>query len=482
MIKKDADRRAKIVATIGPSSEDETTIQKLIECGMNVARLNFSHGTHEQHASRIERIRRISHRLGQPITILQDLQGPKIRIGNIQDGKILLEEGNKITLTTRCVPGDAALVSVDYPGLPRVVQPGGRILLSDGQMELQVTRVSEEDVETRVVLGGTLTPHKGVNLPGAQLDIPCFTEKDEADLKFGLQNGIDVIAMSFIRSAKDVERVRKAAAALGSEFAQTPIIAKLERPESLQNLEAIIAAADGVMVARGDLAVEMSPEAVPTAQKQIISCANRHAKMVITATQMLESMIQNPRPTRAEASDVANAIFDGTDAVMLSAETASGSYPVKAVEMMNSIICEAEPNLERWGHWHGTSGDEIHDDAVYVTRAAREVAFDRQVSAIAVFTNNGRTALLMSKERPKTPILAFTPNECTYNRLAMFWGVIPYLVPKADTVEKMLEHVEAAMVAEAIIRPGQQVVLICGFPVNAFRSPNLVLLHTIRYY
>ncbi len=475
-----AEKRAKIVATLGPASADEDTVQKLIEAGMNVARLNFSHGTHDQHAERIERIRRIAHRLGHPVTILQDLQGPKIRVGDIKDGKITLREGQTITLTTQAVIGNDKLIPVDYAGLPKNVKIGGRILLSDGQMELQVTEVGEDTVKTKVVLGGMLTPHKGVNLPGVRLDIPCFTEKDEQDLEFGMAHGIDAIAMSFIRTAKDIERVRRATACLGAECGHTPIIAKMERPESLDNLEEIIIAADGVMVARGDLAVEMSPEEVPIAQKRIIASANRHGKLVITATQMLESMIQNPRPTRAEASDVANAIFDGTDAVMLSAETATGLYPIKSVEMMASIICQAEKYQDTWGHWHGAPPAEIYDDAVYVTRAAREVALDRNVAAVAVFTNNGRTALLMSKERPTTPILAFTPSQSTYNRLAMYWGVIPYLVTRADTVEQMLDHVEAAMVSQTIIRPGQQVVLVCGFPVNAFRAPNLVLLHTVR--
>lgn len=481
MLTQATERRAKIVATVGPASDDEDTLKKMIEAGMNVARLNFSHGTHDQHAERIERLRRISHRLGQPVTILQDLQGPKIRVGEIKDGKITLREGQTITLTSRPVVGDEEIVPVDYAGLTRNVQPGSRILLSDGQMELHVTEVVEEAVKARVILGGILTSRKGINLPGVHLDMPCFTEKDEEDLQFGMAHGIDALAMSFIRTAKDIERVRRATACLGSECVMTPIIAKMERPESLENLEEIIAAADGVMVARGDLAVEMSPEEVPIAQKKIISSANRQAKIVITATQMLESMIQNPRPTRAEASDVANAIFDGTDAVMLSGETAAGQYPVKSIEMMASIIRQAEKYQDTWGHWHGAPPAEIYDDAVYVTRAAREVALDRNVAAIAVFTNNGRTALLMSKERPNTPILAFTPNQNTYNRLAMHWGVIPYLVTRADNVEQMLEHVEAAMVAQTVIRPGQQVVLVCGFPVNAFRAPNLVLLHTVRY-
>jgi pyruvate kinase len=474
-------RRTKIVATIGPASETEGRIREMIEAGMNVARMNFSHGTHADHATRIQRLRHASERLGNPITILQDLQGPKIRTGVLATESIDLIPGNNITLTSQLVPGDNQRVFVDYPDLPRVVKPGSRILLADGHMELQVLSTNDEDVLTEVILGGKLTAHKGVNLPGAHLDIPGFTEKDEEDLIFGLSEGIDAVAMSFVRTAKDIGRVRQAIAKYAPARVNLPIIAKLERPEALENLDAIMEAADGVMVARGDLGVEMSPEEVPIAQKRIIQCANQHAKVVITATQMLESMIYNPRPTRAEASDVANAIFDGTDAVMLSGETAVGAYPVQTIEMMNKIICKAEKNLQSWGHWTGNTTIETHDDSVYVTRAARELAHDKNVAAIAVFTMSGRTALLMSKERPDVPILAFTPNPNTYNRLSMYWGVLPYLVPEAGNVESMISHVESVMVAETRIYPGQQVVLICGFPVGARRSANLALLHTVGH-
>jgi pyruvate kinase len=485
-MKNISERHAKIVATIGPASEDEGIMVKLVEAGMNVARMNFSHGTQEQHAQRIARLRRISERLGQPIAILQDLQGPKIRTGELQGGQVELVAGQPLKLTTQTVVGTASLVSVNYPDLPRHVQPGNRILLADGQMELLVTGVSGNEIETQVVLGGTLLPHKGVNLPGAKLDMPCLTPKDETDLAFGLGQEVDAVAMSFIRRAEDVEQVRLAITRLAPERGHTPIIAKLERPESLDNLESIMEASDGVMVARGDLGVEMPPEVVPIAQKRIIASANRHAKIVITATQMLESMIHSPRPTRAEASDVANAIFDGSDAVMLSAETATGQYPVETVAMMDAIICQAEEHLDAWGHWHGTrphyrrvSDPKSSEDAIFITRGAREQAYDRNVAAIAVFTVSGRTALLMSKERPRVPILAFTPSETTYRQMPLFWGVLPHLVPYSDTVEKMLEHVEAAMIADNLIRPGQQVLLICGFPVGTRRPANLTLLHTV---
>ena len=474
------ERFAKIVATIGPSSQDEATIQKLLRAGVNVARLNFSHGTQEDHAAVYQRLRSAAKQLGQSVTILQDLQGPKIRTGILKNNGVELTQGQTLTLTTQEILGDEHTVPVDFPQLLESVKPGGRILLDDGNLELTVLNVSGDQVETQVILGGTLKSHKGVNLPGAVVNIPGFTEKDEEDLEFGLQLGIDAVAVSFVRSENDILQVRRAIANLAPNRIDTPIIAKLERPEALDNLESILDAADGVMVARGDLGVEMSPEAVPIAQKRIIDAANHHAKIVITATQMLDSMIHNPRPTRAEASDVANAIFDGTDAVMLSGETASGSYPIESVEMMNAIVVQAEAHSGEWGHCQETS--LIHtpqDDTYFMTRAARELAHDRNVSGIAAFTRSGRSALLMSKTRPGVPILAFTPVEATYHRLNLYWGVRPYLVPHADTIEAMLEAVDAVMIASTPIQSGQQVVMICGFPIQAARPTNLALLHTV---
>lgn len=473
-------RRAKIVGTIGPACEDEATLRSLIEAGLNVARLNFSHGTHEDHAQIYARIRRLSKELGQPITIMQDLQGPKIRTGEIRNGQVHIKSGQKLNLTVNPVIGDANTVSVDFPQLTEVVEQGGRILLDDGNLELLVTEVKPDLVETQVVLGGVLKPHKGVNLPGARIRIPGLTEKDEDDLKFGLQLGIDVVAVSFVRTAEDIERVRQAICEITPNCSDIPIIAKLERPEAIDNLHEIVHTADGLMVARGDLGVEMSPEAVPIAQKKIIESANRHSKIVITATQMLDSMIHNPRPTRAEASDVANAIFDGTDAVMLSGETASGKYPVQAVEIMNAIACQAESNMSAWGHWQGNiSVDTPQDDTFYLTKAARELAHDRNVAAVAVFTISGRTALLMSKARPGIPILAFTPQEATFHRLNLYWGVVPRLVPHVDNIDEMLRVVEQSMMETTTIQPGQQVVLICGYPVSDARPTNLALLHTV---
>jgi len=474
------DRCAKIVSTIGPASEDEATIRKLLQAGMDVARLNFSHGTHEDHEMIYNRLRQVSEQLNRSITILQDLQGPKIRTGNLKNGQVQIEAGQELILTTESILGDEHRVSIDFPQLLDSVETGRKILLDDGNLELNVISVEDDHVVTRVVLGGTLKSHKGVNLPGADLNIPGFTEKDHSDLEFGLKLGVDAVAVSFVRSEKDINQVREAIHELAPERKHTPIIAKLERPEALDNLEAIVDVADGVMVARGDLGVEMAAETVPIAQKRIIQSANSHAKVVITATQMLDSMIHNPRPTRAEASDVANAILDGTDAVMLSGETASGKYPVQAVQMMNAIICQAEANMSRWGHWQGLDASHVsYDDTFFMTQAARELAHDRNVAAIAVFTKSGRTALLMSKARSDVPIQAFTPELSTYRRMNLYWGVQPHLVPHAETIDGMLNVVEAAMIASTPIQKGQQVIVLCGFPVHAIRPTNMALLHTV---
>lgn len=473
-------RKAKIVATIGPASQDEATIRALIHAGMNVARLNFSHGSHEDHQQVFERLRRVARESGQAVCILQDLQGPKIRTGALPNGGILLTVGQEILLVTQELPAAQGVVPVDFPELPGSVHPGGKILLDDGNLELQVLETRPSQVRAKVMVGGILKSHKGINLPGANLDIPAMTEKDEADLEFGLRLGVDAIALSFVRTGADIRHLKQAIQRLAPERENIPVVAKLERPQALENLDEIIKLADGVMVARGDLGVEMSPQEVPAAQKQIIACANRCSKLVITATQMLDSMINNPRPTRAEASDVANAILDGSDAVMLSGETAVGKYPLEAVKMMNLIICQAETHMEEWGHWRGPESPEReNDDSYYLTLAARELAHDRNVAAIAAFTISGRTAVLMSKVRPGVPILAFTPTPGTYSRLGMYWGVHPYLVPHASTVRAMLADVEKAMMADGSIKAGQQVVLICGFPVDQARPTNMALLHTV---
>lgn len=472
-------RRAKIVATLGPSSRDDDTLRQMIAAGMNVARLNFSHGTHAEYEDLIARVRALAAEAGSPLCILQDLQGPKIRVGDLPKDGVPLNQGEQITLTTDPASTNGHAIPVDFPELPSVIRQGGRILLDDGNLELRATNVAAKTIEATVIIGGRLKSHKGINLPGTELNIPGFTAKDEEDLIKGLELGVDMLAISFVRSAEDVRRVRQAIGKHAPDKLDTPIIAKLERPEALRNLEDIIETADGVMVARGDLGVEMPPESVPIAQKQIIDAANRGQKLVITATQMLESMITNPRPTRAEASDVANAIFDGTDAVMLSGETAAGKYPVAAVAMMHAIVEEAEGNMSTWGHWKGSESTGTRDDAMSITRAARELAHDVNVAAITLFTQSGRTARLMSKASPRAPIYGLTPEPRTFNRMALYWGVEPLLVELSSTVDEMLASLESAALSSTSIKPGQQVVVISGYPIGAMRPPNLAMLYTI---
>ncbi|MCC7360235.1 MAG: pyruvate kinase [Anaerolineales bacterium] len=472
-------RRTKIVCTIGPASSSEEKIADLIAAGMNVARLNFSHGSHADHAAVIANLRRVSRRLLKPVAILQDLQGPKIRTGTLAGGQgVVLKDQATFTITTREVEGSDTLVSTTYDGLPGDVKRGDNLLLDDGKLELQVERVDGTEVITRVVRGGLLMEHKGINLPGVAVNIPSLTDKDREDLIFGVAQGVDYVAISFVRRPEDVATVKRALVEIDPNSAKLPIIAKLEKPSALDNLEAILQVADGVMVARGDLGVELSPQQVPTAQKRIIEAANRQRKIVITATQMLESMITSPLPTRAEASDVANAIYDGSDAVMLSGETAAGQYPIEAVRMMVAIIKEAENHMEEWGRWKGVT-ESTSDDSVALARAARELAHDRDVTAIAIFTLTGRNARIMSKARAGVPILAFTPDPKTYQRLPLLWGVTPYLIPQADTVEAMLAHVEAGMLYDSPVRAGQQVIVIAGLPPSKMVPANFILLHTV---
>ncbi len=461
---------------MGPASETESVIEKVILAGMDVARLNFSHGTHESHANRILSLRATANRLKRPLAILQDLQGPKIRVGELSE-PLIITPGQMVKLRPENTEkSTSTTIPVDFPQLFKAVKPGDRILLDDGRLVLLVKSTGKSQVVAEVITGGMLTSHKGINLPGIPLNIAAFTEKDAEDLAFGLAQKVDIVAMSFVQTGLDVKTVRELVKKGGEN--SPLLIAKLERPKALDNLEEILDGVDGVMVARGDLGVEMAPEDVPGAQKHIIQAANRKGKIVITATQMLESMVHNPLPTRAEASDVANAIYDGTDAVMLSEETAAGDFPVESIILMDRIVHEAEDNYSKWGHGQVLE-TEGHDDAAAIARAARELARDRDVEAIAVFTRTGRTAILMSKVRPDVPILAFTPVEETYRKLSLAWGVTPYHVPWANTMEEMISHVENSLRETGLVQPGGQVVLVTGFPVRDFKAPNMALLHTV---
>jgi pyruvate kinase len=471
--------RVRIIATIGPASSGEQTILQMVQAGMDVARLNFSHGAHADHARNIRTIRAVSERVGRPIAILQDLQGIKIRTGELACDRVTLKENQSYTLTVRNVPGDEREVSVTWPGLPQAVRAEDLLLLDDGRIRLRVDRVRGDDIFTRVEQAGILAPHKGINLPGIHLEVPTLTEKDKQDLAFGLEQDVDAVAISFVRKAEDIDEVREFIRRADPSKSSLPLIAKLERKDALDHLDLIVDSADGVMVARGDLGVETSVQDVPIIQKTIIETANRKTKLVITATQMLESMIVNPQPTRAEASDVANAVFDGSDAVMLSGETAVGAHPVETVRMMAAILKEAEAHLGQWGRWKGYSSGEPKNHPTALAHAAAELAKDRKASAIAVFTQLGRSARLMSKARPDAPILAFTPNPSTYRRLSMMWGVIPSLAPPADSVETMVGHVETALLEAGPIHPGEQVVIVASLPMALHGPPNFLLLHTI---
>ncbi len=472
-------RKAKIIATIGPASEGTAVLERLIVAGMNVARLNFSHGTHEDQAARIASVRQVAASLGKAVGILQDLQGPKIRVGDLVT-PLKLVPGEAVVLYAADAKPPAAkepLIPVDFRQLFDSVRVADRLLLDDGRLALQVELVKGSSLLARVAVGGLLLSHKGINLPGVRLRIPGFTDKDRADLTFGIEKGVDAVAISFVRSVEDVRTVRTVMDGLLRGRRSPLLIAKLEKPEALESLDAILANVDGVMVARGDLGVELPPERVPALQKEIIRAANLRAKLVITATQMLESMVENALPTRAEASDVANAVFDGTDAVMLSAETASGMYPVESVQIMDRIVREAESHYLEWGKGPDAPKGMQELDTASMARAAQALANDTNVTAVASFTMQGQSAWLLSKIRPRVPILGFTPNGDTFQRLAFFWGVEPYLIPYANTLETMLHHVDQALVSS--VKAGDQVVLVCGFPVGSMRQPNMALLHTV---
>lgn len=475
---------AKIVATLGPASSNEATLMQMIEAGMDVARLNFSHGTQEQHEENIALIRRLSDELNKPISILADLQGPKLRIGKLENDQIEISAGQIIALSSSKNPKTLAngqtFIPFDVPELHEALEPGNRILMDDGNLEIEVTQLDGETIYAKVIIGGVLRSHKGVNLPGSKLSIPILTDKDLSDLEFSLKRGIDLLAVSFVKNAADLIFVRETLKNLCEYRRIPPIIAKLERPEAIDNLDEIFEVCEGVMVARGDLGVEVPPWQVPAIQKQIIREANIRGKMVITATQMLESMINNSRPTRAEAADCANAIYDGTDALMLSGETAIGAYPVKSVRMMNEIILEAEKHLDKWGEKTSIQGASIDDDAVTTSIAARNMADDQDVFAICVFTFSGNSARWVSKAKPTVPIYAFTPRMSTYNWLGICRGVTPFLVKRSDSLEEMLEHIESKLVKVKPKTGGKQVIMVGSFPVGAHASPNLALLHTIK--
>jgi len=467
-------RHSKIVCTIGPASRSPKIIDRLLRAGMDVARLNFSHGTHEDHAKSIAMIRTASGHHEKPIAILADLQGPKIRTGPLAGGgPVMLRTGQSFEITTAKILGDSTRVNTTFTPLPREVHKGDRILLSDGLIELRVERVRDRCVTCEVVNGGALGEHKGINLPGVKLRVPALTAKDRTDLIFALKHGANYIAASFVRRPEDVLQAKALIRRAGKDV---PVIAKVEKPEAIENLDAILQAADGVMVARGDLGVEMSPERVPVVQKTIIARARELRRPVITATQMLESMTENPRPTRAEASDVANAIFDGSDAVMLSAETANGKYPVEAVAMMASIIEEAEASIREFPRPAQQETLKVAGTvAELVCHASREL----RMKVIAVFTHSGFTARLVSRYRPLVPVVAFSPEQETRRRMALVWGVLPRKIEDVQKVDGLAKVAEKRLLEERLVRKGDVIGIVAGTPMGIRGTTNFMKFHVI---
>ncbi len=470
-------RRAKIVATLGPASNTEPVIRNLIRAGVDVFRLNFSHGSHEGKLAVIQMIRKVSREERKPLCILGDLQGPKIRTSTLTDHQpVLLKAGGRLTITSREVPGTAALVGTTLKTLAENVEQGSRILLSDGLIELRVHEVSGGDVICDIINGGLLGENKGINLPGIPVRVPSLTEKDSEDLEFALKNDVDAIAVSFVRTAEDIQLVRNRVAALGRE---TWIIAKLEKPQAIEHLDAILTVADAIMVARGDLGVEVPPETVPAIQKHIIRRAAEFRKPVITATQMLESMIENPRPTRAEVSDVANAVYDGTDAVMLSGESAIGKYPVEAVSMMARIVIDAEHHIKEEGFTERRKQRRTHlSIAETICEATAHAADDLDLRAIALFTESGRTARKLSKYHPSAPIYALSPVEVTINRLNLLWGTTPILCPKVTSTEALVEIAEKMLEEGGFVKSRDVIAIVAGTRTKS-GSTNFLRLHVI---
>jgi pyruvate kinase len=467
-------RRSKIVCTLGPAVDSHENLVALIEAGMNVARFNFSHGSHEEHQSRYDRVRAASAEIGTAIGVLADLQGPKIRLETFAEGPVELVRGDEFTITTEEVPGDKRICGTTYKGLPGDVAVGDPVLINDGNVELKVVRVDGPRVETVVIEGGVISDHKGINLPGAAVNVPALSEKDLEDLRFALRMGCDLVALSFVRDANDVQDVHKAMDEVGR---RVPVIAKVEKPQAVENMEAVVMAFDGVMVARGDLAVEYPLEQVPMVQKRLIELCRRNAKPVIVATQMMESMITNSRPTRAEASDVANAILDGADAVMLSAESSVGAYPIETVKTMSKIVAAAEQELLSKGLQPLVPGKKPRTQGGSIARAACEIADFLGGRALVAFTQSGDTARRLSRYRATQPIIAYTTDESTRNQLSLSWGVEPHVVPFVNSTDEMVELVDQEMTKLKRFHTGDIAVITAGSPPGVPGTTNMVRVH-----
>lgn len=471
-------RRSKIVCTIGPASESPEMLKHLIEAGMNVARLNFSHGELADHGRRIANIRRACAETGKIVAILLDTKGPEIRTGVLQAESVELIAGERVALTTEEIVGDARRFSISYGNLPKEVKAGSNILIDDGLIMLEVIEAGGAEIECRVVIGGPLKHRKGVNVPGVKVNLPGMTDKDARDIVFGIEQGIDFIAASFVRKAQDVLEIRELLESHGAA-SQIQIIAKIENHEGVQNMDEILEVSDGIMVARGDLGVDLPTEEVPLVQKRIIQKCNVAGKPVITATQMLDSMQRNPRPTRAEANDVANAIFDGTDAIMLSGETAAGKYPAEAVRMMAKIAERTEEAMEYRDFFLRQSAVQQISVTEAISQAVANSAHDLQAKAIITATQSGFTARMVSKYRPKTPIIAVTPFEYVTRRMCLIWGVIPFKGESAENTDEMLQLAVESGIETGLVQLGDLVVITAGVPVGQTGTTNLIKVHQI---
>ncbi len=467
--------KTKIVATIGPSSNSKPILKKLFFCGMNVARLNFSHGCYKDHGKVINSIRSLSKEMGKPVGILLDLQGPKIRTGSLKNGKpVLLRKNKTIQITSKQVSGSSDIVSTTYKNLSKDVKKGDKILIDDGLIELKVLSKTIDTVTCKIISGGKLKEHKGINLPGVKVSAPSLTEKDKKDLLFGLKKGVDFFALSFVRNVNDLKHIKKIIKLNGAD---TPVIAKIEKPEAVVKLNEILKIADGIMVARGDLGVEMKPEMVPKIQKEIISKSIIANKPVITATQMLESMTDKPIPTRAEASDVANAIYDGTDAIMLSGETAVGKYPAMAVKMMTRIAAETESSpFMKYNIQHKKDRHDPVTNAI--AQACVNILHEVNAKAIVTFSITGKTSKLISKHRPLSPVYAFSPSEKIYHKLSLVWGVTPLLIPSINDAKRLIEAGEKIIINNKFAKTNDLIIIVTGLALQS-GSTNLIKIHTI---
>ncbi|MDX3844035.1 pyruvate kinase [Streptomyces europaeiscabiei] len=470
-------RRAKIVCTLGPASDSYDQIKALVEAGMDIARFNLSHGGHAEHDERYQHVRKAADETGRSVGTLADLQGPKIRLGRFTEGPVLLERDDTFTISVEeGVEGDSEICGTTYSGLAADVSPGDHILVDDGKVTLEVTAVDGPRVHTRVVEGGVVSDNKGLNLPGVAVSVPALSEKDEEDLRWALRTGFDVIALSFVRSGRDIERVHQIMDEAGRRL---PVIAKIEKPQAVDNIEEIVAAFDGIMVARGDLGVEMPLEQVPLVQKRTVKLAKRNAKPVIVATQMLDSMINNSRPTRAEVSDVANAVLDGTDAVMLSGETSVGKYAVETVRTMSRVVAAAEEDMLVKGLPPLTEHNKPRTQGGAMARAAAEIGDFLDAKFLVAFSQSGDTARRLSRYRSPIPLLAFTPDPATRSQLSLTWGVETFLGPSVDSTDAMVDQVDELLLKYGRCKKGDVVVITAGSPPGVAGFTNMVRVHHI---